>query len=185
MLTTYAFDDRGNTPTNVMDGFLNMTTEQIRQAVEVGRSPMVSVCMNLTSDFNKSSIVRASNAFLGREVIMVGGRRFDRRGTVGMHHYENVLHADTMDEVFDHLGQDYTIFAVDNQPEFHSQAIYDVDLPPLSAFVYGEEQRGLDRDTITRCHAMVHIPQYGVVRSLNVAQSAAVVMSEYARRHRR
>mgnify|MGYP000851484991 FL=1 len=185
MISNYNFNSHHVGPKNVQDEFFNMTTSQIRNAVETGRSSMVSVCMNLTHDFNKASVVRASNAFLGNSVFMVGKRRFDRRGTVGMHHYENVLHADELDDVFNLLiPKGYTFFAVDNSEGFTPQPVYDVDIPEKSAFIYGEEQNGLSKEVIEQCDAMIYIPQYGVVRSLNVAQSAAVIMSEYARRHR-
>lgn len=171
---------------NVQDRFFNMTTEQIKEALEVGRSKMVNVCMNLTSDFNKSSVVRANNAFLGKEVWIVGKRRFDRRGTVGTHHYETLKHVQTLEECIAELHEaGYTVYAVDNTPEINPMAVYDVELPELSAFVYGEEQAGLSAESVALCDAAIFLPQYGSVRSLNVAQAAAVMMSEYTRRWRR
>lgn len=179
------FEDNGRIPVNVLDKFHNLTTEQVRNALESGRSPMVSVCMNLTHDFNKSSVIRAHNAFLGGDLYLVGKRSFDRRGTVGMHHYENIFHADNLEEVVEKLRENsYTVFAVDNTPEFDPHVVYDVEIPERSAFVYGEEQRGLSKDSVDLCDTSVYIPQYGCVRSMNVSQAAAVMMSEYNRRHR-
>lgn len=170
---------------NVVEQFKNMEAAQIREAIAGGRSDLVNVCMNLTSDFNKSSVIRASNAFLCRETIIVGNRRFDRRGSLGLHHFEVIKHADTLEEVVEYLHADgYTVYAVDNILELNPQAVYDVDLPSKSAFIYGEEQNGLSPEQIALCDSMVYIPQRGVARSLNVAQSAAVMMSEYNRQHR-
>lgn len=170
---------------NVQSQFLNMEASQVKEALENGRSELVNICMNLTSDFNKSSVVRASNAFLCRETYMVGGRRYDRRGTVGMHHFEVLKHAETLEEVVDHLhSEGYVVYAVDNGPLLNPVALYDVDFPERSAFVYGEEQRGLSSEEIALCDEAVYIPQRGSVRSLNVAQAAAVMMSEYSRQHR-
>ena len=184
-METINFNDSGHTPTNIGDRFYNMTTEQIKDELEVGRSQLVNICMNLTSDFNKSSVIRANNAFLGSEVIIVGKRRFDRRGCVGAHHYETVKHSETLEPVIELLhSQGYTVFAVDNTPEYSPKAIYDVALPVKSAFLYGEEQAGLSKESIDLCDDMVYIPQYGSVRSLNVAQAASVMMSEYNRNHR-
>jgi tRNA G18 (ribose-2'-O)-methylase SpoU len=180
------YNDAGNTPHNIDDKFFNMTTEQIKNALKVGRSPMVNICMNLTSDFNKSSVIRSNNAFLGREVIIVGKKRFDRRGTVGAHHYETVKHSLELAPVAEALkSEGYTIYAVDNTPEFHPQSIYDSEISEKAAFVYGEEQRGLSADEVALCDESIYIPQYGSVRSINVAQAAAVTMSEYNRRHKR
>jgi len=170
---------------NVREQFLNLEAHQVKEALANGRSQLVNVCMNLTSDFNKSSIVRSSNAFLGRETYMVGGKRYDRRGTVGMHHFEVMKHADSLEEVVEHLhSEGYTVYAVDNTPALQPAVVYDVELPEKSAFVYGEEQRGLALEEAALCDAAIYIPQRGAVRSLNVAQAAAVIMAEYTRQHR-
>lgn len=185
ILETLCYDDSGNTPTNVADAFYNMTTEQIKAELKTGRSQLVNICMNLTSDFNKSSVIRANNAFLGREVIIVGKKRFDRRGCVGAHHYETVKYSETLEPVIENLkSEGYTIYAVDNVPEYAPKAVYDIALPDKTAFLYGEEQAGLAPENIALCDDMLYIPQFGSVRSINVAQAAAVMMSEYNRTHR-
>lgn len=169
---------------NVQEEFLNMEAHQIREALENGRSALVNVCMNLTSDFNKASVVRSSNAFLARETYMVGAKKYDRRGTVGMHHFEVIKHADTLQEVVEHLhSEGYTVYAVDNTPSLNPKSVYDVALPEKTAFVYGEEQRGLAPEEAALCDGAIFIPQRGAVRSLNVAQAAAVMMGEYTRQH--
>jgi len=171
--------------TNVQQQFVNMEAEQIKEAIAGGRNELVNVCMNLSSDFNKSSVIRASNAFLCRETYIVGKKKYDRRGTVGMHHFEVIKHGDTLAEVVEHLhSEGYTVYAVDNGPLLDPVALYDVDFPIKSAFVYGEEQAGLSPEDIALCDAAVYIPQRGIVRSLNVAQCAATMMSEYTRQHR-
>lgn len=185
-IETITYRDNTSTSHNVQDKFLNLTTEQIKEELLAGRSKMITVCMNLTSDFNKASIIRANNAFLGKEVIIVGKKKFDRRGTVGTHHYEIIKHADTFEDVAPVLqANGYTLFAVDNIDKYNPTPIYDIDLPEKSAFVYGEEQAGLSETIIEQCDSMIYIPQYGSVRSINVAQAAAVTMSEYSRRWRR
>lgn len=172
--------------TNVMDEFLNLTPEQVKDELASGRSEMIQVCMNLTHDFNKGSVIRANNAFLGKEVILVGKRVFDRRGTVSTHLTEVLKHSYEFDEVYEYLKEmGYTLVAVDNQLDYNPQAVYDYDMPEKVAFIYGEEQAGLSDEVLSKCDAMVYIPQYGSIRSLNVAQAAAVMMSEYNRRYRR
>lgn len=172
---------------NTTDYYKKWETEAIRADLDSKRVPMVNICMNLTGEFNKSSVIRANNAFLGQEVWLVGKRRFDRRGTVGTHHYEHIKHAEDYAPLFEKLIADgYTIFPVDNIESYDPKAIYDVELPEKSAFVYGEEMLGLSEELIQACNGkMVYIPQYGSVRSINVAQAAAVTMYEYSRQHRK
>lgn len=185
-ITKYAVANEleNSATSNVADMYKDWTTAEIRADLQEGRSDLVNVCMNLTSDFNKSSVIRANNAFLGQAVYIVGKRRYDRRGTVGTHSYENVYHAHELAEVVSLLKEDgYTVLAVDNQAQYNPVNIWDAELPAKVAFVYGEEQRGLADEDIALCDGMVFVQQKGSVRSLNVAQAAACLMSEYTRRH--
>lgn len=172
-------------PRNVTDYYAKWETEAIKADLDANRVPLVNVCMNLTNDFNKSNVVRSNNAFLGSKVYMVGKRRYDRRGTVGTHNYEHIEHSETLEEVINTLRADgYTIYAVDNITAHEPVSVWDTVLPTKTAFVYGEEMRGLSDDEIALCDAMIFIPMFGSVRSLNVGTAAAIMMNEYARQNR-
>lgn len=170
---------------NVADMYKSWTMNEIRADLDSKRTPLVSVFMNLTHEFNKASGIRASNAYLGNHVYLVGRRKYNKKGTVGTHQYEHVSSASTLKEVVELLHNDgYTVFAVDNIYEYEPKNIWDVELPYKSAFVYGEEMRGLQPEEIALCDDMVYCQMYGSVRSLNVAQCSAVVMNEYSKQHR-
>lgn len=172
---------------NVVDPYKAWETEQIVADLETRRTPLVNVCVNLTSDFNKGAIIRANNAFTGARVIITERRRYDKRGTVGTHHYEHVEYApDTLAVIAGLLAGGYTVFPVDNTPEFAPVPITQVTFPAKTAFLYGEEQAGLSRAAVLACgRAPVYIPQHGSVRSLNVGQAAAVAMFAYEMQHPR
>jgi hypothetical protein len=53
--------------------------------------------------------------------------------------------------------------------------------PRRAALVLGREKQGLPPELLALMDACVEIPQFGVVRSLNVHVSAAVAMYEYLR----
>lgn len=174
-------DRHGKDSRNVSEHYKRWETEQIIADLETRRTPLVNVCVNLTSDFNKGAIIRANNAFTGARVIITERRRYDKRGTVGTHHYEHVEHAaDTLAVIADLIADGYTVFPVDNTPEFAPVPITQVTFPTRTAFLYGEEQAGLSRAAIAACnHAPVYIAQHGSVRSLNVGQAAAIAMMMY------
>lgn len=182
---------------NISDEFKNMSTEMIRMSMQSRRVPAVNVATNLTHDFNKASIVRANEAFAFKEIVFInrvneqnpdtseGVKHYNRRGTVGMHHYANMRHVTDWAGLFQqYREEDYTVYAVDNTAEFNPEPVYNVVFPEKSVFVYGEETLGLSRDMVAACDKVVYIPQFGVVRSLNVAQAAAVMMYEYSRQHK-
>lgn len=165
-------------PRNVIDFYQEWETEAIKADLDLKRSAMVTICMNLTGDFNKASIVRNNNAFLGREVWMVGKRRFDRRGTVGTHNYEHIKHTEDWVALFEHLRDEgYKIVGVDNVPGARNIAYAPID--ERTAFVFGEEGLGLSEHMLDACDEIVYIAQGGSVRSVNVAVAAGIVMHHY------
>lgn len=172
---------------NVADHYKRWETEQIVADLETRRTPLINVAVNLTSDFNKGAIIRANNAFTGARVIITGRRRYDKRGTVGTHHYERVDYVpSTLEAIASLIRQGYTVFPVDNTPEFGPVAIQTVTFPAKTAFLYGEEGAGLDADAIAASnHSPVYIPQHGSVRSLNVGQAAAIAIYAYEIQHPR
>lgn len=195
---TYDRDPAADTR-NVADEFKGMTVDTIRLAMQPRRSPLVNIATNLTHDFNKGSVLRAGEAHGAREFVFLnrvneqdpaapeGVKKYDRRGTVGQHHYANVKHVayPRWSALFAaYRAEGYSIYAVDNSAGWEPKPIYDVAFPAKTAFVYGEEGPGLPDEIIEACDQMVYIPQFGVVRSLNIAQAAAICMYEYSRQHR-
>jgi tRNA G18 (ribose-2'-O)-methylase SpoU len=171
---------------NVIDEFKQVQdVVAIRAMLAERRNKFINVCMNLSSDFNKATIVRTSNAFLAQEIWLVGARKFDPRGTVGTHHYETLKQHEDWSFVRDYLrAEGYTLYAVDNIDSYDPSSLWDVEYPEKSAFIYGEEQLGLSSEVIDDCDGMVYIPMQGSVRSLNAATAAGIIMSEYTRQHR-
>jgi tRNA G18 (ribose-2'-O)-methylase SpoU len=181
---------------NIIDDFKGMSTEAIRMSMDSRRVPAVNVAMNLTNDFNKASCVRSGEAFAFKEFVFVnkinpqdasnpeGIKRWDKRGSVGMHHYANVRHVTNWVSLIESYKADgYKVFAVDNIKPYDPKPVYDVQLPEKTVFIYGEEGLGLSHAVIAACDEMIYIPQFGIPRSLNIASAASIMMHEYARQN--
>lgn len=159
---------------------------------------MITIMQNLSHDFNKASAVRNSNAFGMRKIIFLnpenpaipdsteGIKKWDRRGSLGTQNYEHIEHHRVTDyqALFDNLHADgYTIYAVDNTPGYNPKSVYEVQFPAKSAFLFGEEKLGLADDLINAADAMIYIPQYGSVRSINVSVAHGIISAFYASQH--
>lgn len=189
---------RSNDYRNVTDYFKGQSDQFIHDTLDARRGQMVSIMQNLSHDFNKASAVRNSNAFGMRKLIFLnpenrtheddpeGAKKWDRRGALGTQNYESIEHHRVTDYqmVFDQLhAEGYTIYAVDNTPGYDPQSLYKIDFPEKSAFLFGEEQLGLANDLIKAADAMVYIPQYGSVRSVNVSVANGIIAAFYASQH--
>ena len=166
---------------NVVDRYKNWSTESIKRDLQRTANPF-AVCMeHWQGDFNISTLIRNANAFNAEKVFYLGKKRFDRRGTVGSHHYVDLVFLDGgVSELVD-LKSKYTIVAVDNNvPNTQKLGKFDwisLEKPPL--MVFGEEGVGLTPEALKIADYSVEIPQYGSVRSLNVGTSSGILMYSF------
>jgi TrmH family RNA methyltransferase len=65
------------------------------------------------------------------------------------------------------------------------ETIYSADLPTEGVVVLGNEANGISEAIRSKVHKQITIPQFGntkATESLNVANAAAIVLSEFRRR---
>ena len=168
---------------NVVDRYKSWSTESIKKDLQRNSNPF-AVCMeHWQGDFNISTLMRNANAFNAREVFYFGKKRFDRRGTVGSHHYIHFTHLQRGISELLALKERYTIIGIENNvSNTHILGKFDwlsLEKPPLMLF--GEEGVGLTKETLELADYCIEIPQYGSVRSLNVGTSSGIIMYDYVR----
>lgn len=186
-ITQYSFGQNvsASKNNNVIDIYKEWTAKEVRADLFPRRSKMVCIFENIGYNINIACAIRSNNAFLGREVYIVGRKRYDTRGDCGTRHYTKVFHADTIQEVADKLRREgYKLFAVDNIMEYNPKNMWDVEYPEKSAFIFGSESVGITKDALDIADEMVYIKMDGSVRSMNVACAASCIMAEYTRQHR-
>lgn len=167
---------------NVVDHFKYWNREAINAALDCKRHKFSVAMEHWTRDLNIGSFIRNSNAFLARETHYIGIRQYDRRGTVGTHHYSRLQHHRSTSAFIEQAkGNNYTILAVDNVDGAKSIETY--DLPEMSMFVFGEESNGITDQMREAADDLIYIKQYGSVRSLNAGVASGIVMYEWVKQH--
>jgi len=166
---------------NVVDKYKNWSTDSIKRDLSRNASPF-AVCMeHWQGDFNISTLIRNANAFNAKEVFYFGKKRFDRRGTVGSHHYIHFTHLQRdISELVD-LKSEYALVGIENNiPNTKKLGKFDwAELPKPPLFIFGEEGIGITKETLSIVDVCVEIPQYGSVRSLNVGTSSGIIMYDF------
>ena len=166
---------------NVINRYKNWSTESIKRDLQRTANPF-AVCMeHWQGDFNISTLIRNANAFNAKKVYYLGKRRFDRRGTVGTHHYVDLVFlGDKYNELVD-LKKYYTIVGIENNvPNTYKLNEFNwlsLKKPPLMLF--GEEGVGLTEEALKITDYCIEIPQFGSVRSLNVGTCSGILMYDY------
>lgn len=165
---------------NVIDHYAYWNTEAIKADLDKNRHDFSILCTNLGNDFNIATVIRNSNAFLGKEVIIWGKKQYDRRGTVGTHNYEHFKYfkEEQYEELMNHI-KDYHIVAVDNIDGAQDVSSYKWPQDKHVLMCFGQEQIGLPKQVLTLAHDLVYIKQFGSVRSLNVGTAAGIMMYDY------
>ncbi len=158
---------------NVIDFYKYWTTDAIKADLDTKRHNFGVLTCNINGDFNIGSVIRNANAFLAREVILYGNKKYDKRGAVGTHNYLDFKHVAATD-----ILPAYPIIAIDNVPG--AVPIEDFVWPTdYFLMAFGEEQYGLPQTILDNSRNVVYISQYGSVRSLNVGCASGVAMYDY------
>jgi tRNA G18 (ribose-2'-O)-methylase SpoU len=115
-------------------------------------------------------------------VVIVGRKRWNRRGAMVTDRYQHVRHVPSMDELVQHAAaHGYTLVAVDNT--VGSQPIETVTLPRAALFVFGQEGPGLTDEAQAAAALTVSISQFGSTRSINAGVAAGIAMHSWIRQH--
>ena len=77
---------------NVVDRYRYWRREAVVADLDLRRHDFHVAIENWQHDFNIGSVVRTANAFLAREVHVVGRRRWNRRGAMVTDRYQHVRH---------------------------------------------------------------------------------------------
>jgi len=168
---------------NIIDYYKYWSTDAIKAELDQKRYNFSIFCSNLHNDFNISQIVRCGNAFLAKEIIVYGKKSYDKRGTVGTHHYTNFKYVRSIDEDEENFNQIFSEFdlivGIDNVDYAEPINDFNWDKNKNTLICFGQEQVGLPKEIIDKCDHMLYIKQYGSVRSLNVGCCAGIVMYDY------
>ncbi|WP_051476819.1 TrmH family RNA methyltransferase [Arthrobacter sp. Br18] len=167
---------------NVVDAYRYWRHEAIVADLDTRRHPFHVAIENWQHDLNIGSVVRTANAFLAKEVHIIGRRRWNRRGAMVTDRYQHVRHHSTVEEfVAWAQGEGLRIVGIDNFPD--SVPLETYELPERCVLVFGQEGPGLTEDIHAAADATLSIAQFGSTRSMNASAAAAIAMHGWVRRH--
>jgi tRNA G18 (ribose-2'-O)-methylase SpoU len=169
---------------NIIDHYHYWTTDAIKADLDTKRGNYSVVCCNIGNDFNIATVIRNANAFLAKEVIIYGNKKYDRRGTVGTHHYTNFRHVRSIDDLGEYIREERSrgsvrLLGIDNVPQATNINSFDFNPHTHYIMIFGQEQIGIPQDVLEMCDDVVYIPQYGSVRSINVGCASSIIMNQY------
>ena len=167
---------------NVVDRYRYWTVEAVVADLDTRRHDFHVAVENWQHDMNIGTVVRTANAFLAREVHIVGNRRWNRRGAMVTDRYQHVRHHPTVEGLVEWArAEDLVLVGIDNLPG--SVALETAELPRRCVLVFGQEGPGLSPEMHDACAMVCSIAMFGSTRSVNASVAAAVAMHTWVRRH--
>ena len=173
---------------NIIDHYHYWNHEAILADLDSRANNFSIICSNLYNDFNIATCIRNANAFLAKRVFIYGPKQYDRRGTVGTHHYVRSVHCGTLDRLvqgLDTLAEQVGplhLVAMDNVKNSISLESYQWPTDKHVVIILGQEQVGVPPELLQMAQDTVYITQYGSVRSLNVGTASGIAMYDYCKK---
>ena len=167
---------------NVADRYRYWTLAAIVADLDTRRHPFAVAIENWQHDANIGTVVRTANAFLANEIVIVGRRRWNRRGAMVTDRYQHVRHIPDVPALLDYAGSaGYQVVAIDNTAG--ARPLETAELPRRALFLFGQEGPGLSEPARTGAALTLSIAQYGSTRSINAGVAAGIAMHAWIRQH--
>jgi tRNA G18 (ribose-2'-O)-methylase SpoU len=167
---------------NVVDRYRYWRVEAIVADLDTRRHDFAVGIENWRHDLNIGTVVRTANAFLAREVVIIGRRRWNRRGAMVTDRYQHIRHLPSAAELADYATRaGYRVVGIDNLPG--SVALEQVALPGNALLLFGQEGTGLSAAAREVAESVYSIAQFGSTRSINAGVAAGIAMHAWIRQH--
>ena len=187
--------DEANNGLNVHNYLKTKNVGELRTICDNSRNPFGIVCLNVLGELNIGTMIRNSTLFGAQEVLVLGRRRFDKRGVVGASNYIPVAKVDAMKNDWE-IDPDVFVSELKKRnwcPVFAElgglclgsfdwhEVIANMN-GQIPAIVMGNENSGISDELLaTRSEfagsQIVSIPQKGVIRSFNVGVAHGIICS--------
>jgi len=167
---------------NVIDKYRYWSMDSIVADLDSKRHSFHVAIENWQHDLNIGTIVRTANAFLVKEVHIVGKKRWNKRGAMVTDRYQHVRHHRTVEDFCKWArSKELEVIGIDNLPG--SKLINGQSLPKDCVMVFGQEGPGLSEDMKSAVSECRFIPQYGSTRSINAGVAAGIAMHSWITQH--
>jgi tRNA G18 (ribose-2'-O)-methylase SpoU len=167
---------------NVVDRYRYWTVDAIVADLDARRFGYHVAVENWTSDLNIGTVVRNANAFGAASVVIVGNRRWNRRGAMVTDRYQHLVHLPSIEALVAWAAaSDLPLVGIDNLPG--AVPLEASPLPERCVLLFGQEGPGLSEDARSACVEVRTIPQVGSTRSINAGVASGIAMHAWLRHH--
>jgi len=161
--------------------------EKIKQVVSKRQPSLRLVLENIHDPHNVSAIFRTCDAAgLPKVSLLYYVEKFPRIGkksSASAYKWIEKERFGNVEECFKQLRKEkFKVFATSISAD--SKNLYDIDFTKKTAIILGNENRGVSKEAVELADEKFFIPMHGMVQSLNVSVSAAIILYEALRQRK-
>lgn len=171
---------------NVRDDLKGLSLEEINK--KQPKLPYAVGAINVDGSLNIGTMIRTAVIYGASDFFIIGKKKYDKRSTVGAQNYIKIHKIDEVEREIDLFNtlmrfKYFPVYIETSGEELtndrlnklaHSAKEYDIK----SCFIFGSESQGIPFK-ISHLEDVYKLPQYGVLRSLNVSSCASIVMYKF------
>jgi tRNA (guanosine-2'-O-)-methyltransferase len=160
---------------------------KIRSVIKLRQPSLTIVLENIHDPHNVGAIIRTCDAAGIPKVFLLYNvesfPKIGKKSSASAFKWVEREKYKSVDECYNTLRENgFKIFA--SQVSEDSKDIYDLDFTGNSAIILGNENRGISEEAAEHADERFIIPMYGMVQSLNVSVSAAIIIYEALRQRK-
>lgn len=159
-----------------------LTPEQFKEAPKI---PLTVVLDDVRSEMNVGSVLRTADAFAIERVVLCGitpvpPKPEIHKTALGAEQSVRWQHTDTVMQAVEQLKREgYTVCAVEQVHGSVSLEQFHAEAGRKYAVIFGNEVSGVNQQAVDAAHCCLELPQRGTKHSLNIANTAAIVMWQF------
>lgn len=162
----------------------NKRLEKIKAVISKRQSSLKIVLENIHDPHNVSAIIRTCDAAGIPKVSLLYNiesfPKIGKKSSASAFKWVEKEKFKTVEECYKQLRSDgFKIYASSISKD--AKNLYDIDFTEKSAIVMGNEHRGISKEAEKLADEKFYIPMHGMVQSLNVSVSAAIIIYEALR----
>lgn len=162
-----------------------MTPERalrIKQVLDKRQPDLCVVLENVQDPRNISAVMRTCDSVGVQNLFILNTRtprheKFKYRSAASAASWLTTRHFDQVNGCFNEV-RSRCEFVYATHLGKAARSLYDLNLSGSVALVFGNEHSGLSQEALDQCDGNFHIPQVGMVRSLNISVACAVSLYE-------
>jgi len=152
---------------------------------EIQKLQVIIVLDNIRSAYNVGSILRTADAFAIEAVYLIGitatpANKEVIKTSLGAEKSVEWKHFNSSIEcLYELKKQEANIYCIEQTSESKSLELYRPHNKQITAFIFGNEVKGVSEDLVNNTDGCIEIPQFGTKHSFNVSVTAAIVLWDF------